>query len=214
MGAEKQHFTAHEEALARSPRLKLLCTKQTTKKGNSKLRPSLVFPLEDPNSFGHLLEYLYLNIVFIPASESLVEARQLADLFSVARTFELGELQEDIISRLESSGISSRVSAMEFISLAEDLFSGGMVKGLQSYFAKEAPSLMKTLSDDHFLEVECMIAEGGDFAQALFSAYREAFRLKNREEAKENLSRGNDADVETSVKIDMEPETKDELWEI
>lgn len=207
VGTERKHFSAHEVFLARSPKLKLSCANQKTKKGQSKVATTLIFPFEHPNSFGHLLEYLYLNIIAVPASEPLNEARQLAELFSVAKRFQLPQMQEDIISRLDNSEMSSRISVMEFFGLAEDLFSEGMVNGLQTYFAKAAQPLIKTLDEEHLLELERMVAEGGDFAQALFSAYRETFRLIT-EEVKEEFSSSSGTDVETIVKTEMQPEIK------
>lgn len=217
VGTERQHFTAHEVFLARSPKIKSMCTKQAAKKRNGRYTTSLVFPFEHPNSFGHLLEYLYFNIIAVPASNCISEARQLADLFSVARRYQLPELQEDIIARLDNSEMSSRVSTIEFFSLAEDLFSEGMVNSLQKYFAKVAPPLLQTLDDEHMSELERMVTEGGDFAQALFATYREAFRLKVREGGhkplkglEKELSTSSDMAVGTYLKIKMQPEIKDE----
>lgn len=215
VGTEKQHFTAHEVFLAHSPRLKLMCTaKKTIKKGNTKL----IFPFDHPSSFAHLLEYLYFSIIAIPTSESVREARQLADLFSVAKKFQLPEMQEDIISRLDSSGISSRLSAMEFFGLADDLFSEGIVQNLHKYFAKAAPPLIKALDHEHLPELERMAAEGGDFAQALLAAYRQTFVLstpvddpKALEQFNLESSTSSDTDVGTSVKTEMQPEIKDEF---
>lgn len=210
VGAEKRHFTAHEEFLARSPRLKLMCSSKNMKR-HSKGATNLIFPFENPNSFSHLLQYLYLSIIAVPPSEPLAEARQLAELFSVARKFQLDEMQEDIISRLDTSEMSSRISTMEFFSLAEDLFLEGVVNSLLRYFLKVAPSLIKTLDEEHLPELERMVADGGDFAQALFAAYRETYRLnsleddpKTQEELKEELS------IFSDVKTEMEPEIKDE----
>ncbi|MCJ1426966.1 hypothetical protein MMC29_004869 [Sticta canariensis] len=205
VGTERTHFTAHEVFLARSPRLKALCV---TKKGKYKGATNLKFPFEHPNSFSHLLEYLYLNVIAIPTGESIVEARQLADLFSVARRFQLHEMQKDVISRLDDSQISSRIPAMDFFSLAEDLFSEGMVDSLQRYFIKVAPPLINALNDEHLPKLERMVADGGEFAQALFAAYRETFHLKTVEESKEKLSTSSDTEVGTRVKIEMQPETK------
>lgn len=214
VGTEKQHFTGHEAFLARSPKLKFLCA-QDAKKGNVKGIRKFFFPMEHPESFGHLLEYLYLNIIAIPTSDSSAETRQLAGLFSVARRFQLHELQEDIIARFYHSQMSSRVSAMEFFSLAKDLFSEGMINSLEKYFAKEAPLLIKTLDDECFPELECMVAEGGPFAQALFAAYRAAFRPqtlgtgpKTPKELKEELSTSSNADGREYIKTEMQAETE------
>lgn len=119
-------------------------------------------------------------------------------------------MQNDVISRLDDSQISSRISAMDFFSLAEDLFSEGMVDSLQRYFTKVAPPLINALNDEHLPELERMVADGGEFAQALFAAYRETFRLKTVEELKEKLSTSSDKEEGTHVKTEMQPEIKTE----
>ena len=117
-------------------------------------------------------------------------------------------MQKDIISRLDDSQISSKISVMDFFSLAEDLFSEGIVDSLQKYFIKVSPPLINALNDEHLPELERMIAAGGEFAQALFAAYHETFRPKTAEESKEKLSTSSDTDVETHIKTEMQPEIK------
>ena len=124
---------------------------------------------------GHLLEYLYTKNFTILATDPLDEAKHLADLYLLASNYELPGLQEAVISQLESRHISSKVTAMQFFNMAEDLYSEEPHVVMREYFARVAPGLLRTVAEEELQELLRMISEGGYFATDLFAAHHQAF---------------------------------------
>ncbi len=178
VGPEKRHFAVHRAVLNQSPHFKSLCNAQAlTKNGGAKAKTTLVLPLDCPQGIGHLLEYIYTNKFTIRGAEPLDEAKQLADLYLLASHYTLPGLQEAVISQLELSHTSSKISAMQFFNMAEDLYTEEPHIVMREYFARVAPGLLRTVAEGELLELLRMISEGGDFATDLFAAHHQAFGL-------------------------------------
>lgn len=176
VGPEKRHFAVHRAVLNQSPQIRSLCNTQAlSKNGGAKGRTTLSLERDDPKGIGHLLEYLYTNKFTVRGVESLDEAKQLADLYLLASNYTLPGLQEAVITQLESSHTSSKITAMQFFNMAEDLYSEEPHVAMREYFAKVAPGLLRTVAEDELQELLRMISEGGDFATDLFAAHHQAF---------------------------------------
>ena len=176
IGQDKRHFAIHRAVLNQSPHFRNLCNTQAlSRSGGAKAKNSLYLPLDNPQGMGHLLEYLYTNRFTVLETEPLHEAKQLADLYLLASNYKLPGLQEAVISQLELSHISSKVTAMQFFNMAEDLYSEEPHIAMREYFARVAPGLLRTVAEEELQELLRMISEGGDFATDLFAAHHQAF---------------------------------------
>ena len=176
VGPQKRHFAIHRAVLNQSPHFRSLCNTQAlSRSGGAKAKTTLLLEIDPPKGMGHLLEYLYTNKFNIRAEEPLDEAKQLADLYLLASNYTLPGLQEAAISQLESSHISSKITAMQFFNMAEDLYSEEPHVVMREYFATAAPGLLRTIAEEELEELLRMISEGGDFATDLFAAHHQAF---------------------------------------
>jgi len=146
-----------------------------SKSGGVKTKTTLALELDSPQGMGHLLEYLYTNKFAVRGADPLDEAKQLADLYLLAGHYMLPGLQEAVISQLELSHTSSKVTAMQFFNMAEDLYSEEPHVVMREYFARVAPGLLRTVAEQELEELLRMISEGGDFATDLFTAHHQAF---------------------------------------
>lgn len=205
VGAEKCKFSIHDSFLMRCPKLKSMCMAQGLRKGQTKAGTTLFLPREDSNTFGYLLEYLYFGALFTDDLDPMEEARLLADLFSLGSRCQSDSLVKDIVIRLETSKMSSRISPSQFLHLTEDLFTENNDTNLREYFVRAVPELFKTIEEPDFPEIDRMIGDGGTFAIALFAAYREAFGPKAK-----ILNDWADAKKGSDIQVDVELEPNDE----
>ena len=202
VGSEPCRFSVHEHYLARSPKFKSMCTSAKLRSGKSKMANVLTLPKENPVDMALIFEYLYFDTLDIAHTDSLEEAKQLANLFTLGCRFQLDDLVKKVVVKLETSKISSRISAMQYMTLMEGLYLEENYSDLNIHFAKIAPDLFKTITESDYAEIERMIGEGGPYASALFKGFRIAFGQKSPQTDGSSTS--------SEIKSDSvdEPETK------
>lgn len=141
----------------------------------------LTLPKEKPIDMAYLFEYLYFDTLDIAHTDSLEEAKQLANLFTLGCRFQLDDLVKKVVVKLETSKISSQIPAMQYLTLMEGLYLEENYHDLDIYFTNIAPGVIQNLKESDYPEFERMIGEGGPYATALFKGFRVAFGQKSQQ---------------------------------
>lgn len=186
VGSEPCRFSVHEHYLARSPKFKSMCTSAKLRSGKSKMANVLTLPKENPVDMAYIFEYLYFDTLDIAHADSLEEAKQLANLFTLGCRFQLDDLVKKVVVKLETSKISSQIPAMQYLTLMEGLYLEENYHDLDIYFSNIASNVIQNLEESDYPEFERMIGEGGPYAIALFKGFRIAFGHKSQKTDESN----------------------------
>lgn len=163
-----------------------MCASAKLRSSKSKMVNVLTLPNENPTGMEYLFKYLYFDTLDIALTDASEEAKLLRVLFIQGCEFQLNGLVKKVVIKLKTSKISSRIPAMQFLALMEELYLEPNIDDLNTYFAKIASGLIKTLKGPDFTKIEQMIGEGGPYACALFKAFRELFVQKSKETSQED----------------------------
>lgn len=205
VGSEPCQFAVHEDLLVKSPKLKSLCTAAKLKSRNGKMANVIHLPKCNPVSMGYIFEYLYSDTLKIAVTNALEELKQLAELYSLCCSFQLDDLKRTVVENLESSQLSSKVPAIQFLKVIESMYQEESHSILNTYFIKVAPGLVKALEESDPSEIGKMIYEGGAFATAIFGAFREVYKSKSDIVLMEDTRK---VKVKAESGIEGEPEPK------
>ena len=129
----------------------------------------------DPIAFEQMLNYLYKDTVALSKKQTTAVARlaEIHELFSLAKYYDLGDLQKKIVKLFSGSRTVSKVTPVEFFDWSEDMWHEELDHEngpFHVYFKQVAPMLLKEVEPAGMKELVRIIKAGGGFAEELFRA--------------------------------------------
>lgn len=129
----------------------------------------------DVVAFEQMLQFLYKDKFLLSKNKTTAIARldEFKELMSLAKHYDLPNLQKQIVKLFSSSKILARIPPGTFFDWAEDMYYEELdhEKGpFKIYLSKVAPMLMKAADEATRKDLVKMIKNGGGFAEQLFIA--------------------------------------------
>ncbi|KAL9043392.1 MAG: hypothetical protein Q9214_003421 [Letrouitia sp. 1 TL-2023] len=220
VGPDKENFIVHQSALNASPVLSRLCSE-------SSITNRLDLPDDDPSQFGLLLEFLYskdFDSLNDDSSDSRDNAQgtrsaaleELCQIYRIGEKYQLPNLQKCAVDKLDKMTDTKR-DPMSFLQAAKELYKtlADSDSIFTPFFLKKAEKLLRQAEIPASVRqlIQEALAFGGEFANDIFKAQRNAFlesQRANQEKAKELKS------FQTANKSwqDLHTETQNRLEQI
>lgn len=181
-------FTVHQRILAQSP----VFARMTTSGFSESITKEIVLPEDDEDIFGHIIEFLYGNerdaYDFSPCDESeFVE--KLADMFVLADKYNILNIQDGIIAKLEEAKSLEKNRMAFFITAHRITQNSQDTYGyFQSYFARKVVTHLKALTTEETRELLKLVESAGIFSRWMFEAQTSLYREDQQKWLEENKS--------------------------
>ncbi|KAL2037765.1 hypothetical protein N7G274_009490 [Stereocaulon virgatum] len=173
-------FHAHESVLCGS---KIMALEIEKAKANRRATKQNTLPLmpHDPVAFEQMLQFLYkdrFNLTADPPKPAppitaIERMREIHELFSLAKHYQLPNLQKQVVKLFSHARMLSKVTPATFFDWAEDMYYEELdhdVGPFKAYFSRVAPVMLREAKEETLTELYRMTAQGGGFSCELFKA--------------------------------------------
>jgi hypothetical protein len=152
-------------------------------KANRRATKQNILPLmpHDPVAFEQMLQFLYKDRFNLtadppkpaPAITAIGRMHEIHELFSLAKHYQLPNLQKQVVKLFSQARMLSKVTPATFFDWAEDMYYEELdhdVGPFKAYFSRVAPVMLRGAKEDTLTELYRMTTQGGGFGCELFKA--------------------------------------------